>query len=39
MVLFFMYDPVNMSYEIFNLAKTWGGGHKISDMTPIQAIG
>jgi hypothetical protein len=28
-----------MSYEIFNLAKTWGGGHKISDMTPIQAIG
>ena len=34
-----MYDPVNTSHEIFNLAKTWGGGQEISDTTPIQTIG
>ena len=28
-----MCDPVNMSHEIFDLAKTREGSHKISDVT------
>jgi hypothetical protein len=28
-----MYNPVNTSHEIFDLAKTWGEGHEISDTT------
>jgi hypothetical protein len=35
-----MYDPVNTSHEIFDLAETWGGSHEISDATGFNsAIG
>jgi len=28
-----MYNPVNTSHEIFDLAETWGADHEISDVT------
>jgi hypothetical protein len=28
-----MYNPINTSHEIFDLAETWEGGQEVSDAT------